>query len=123
MLLPVMVLHTEDPSSASTNIPVLAQGVFGGPQNAWFDPEGCGRLLLRILNLAVAEGLDPAPFCPKAVMTSAFATSRMVLLVIEMTPAVALPCTTARMPLPKDEPESGTPWVPIEFPSIFPTNE
>src|SRR5919206_5048416 len=30
---------------------------------------------------------------------------------------------TARMPLPIAEPESFVPWVPIVFPSIFPTCE
>src|SRR5919202_3498903 len=54
-------------------------------------------------------------------MTSALTTSRIVLLLIVRLPCVFCPWMTPRMPLPIAEPESFVPWVPILFPSIFPT--
>ena len=83
-----MTLQTAEPSSANTKMPALAQGVLAGPQRERFDPEGAGSVLLMILNLADAAGLDAAPFCPMNSMTSALGVSRIVLLLTVTTPWV-----------------------------------
>ena len=123
MLFPVITVETVVLSSAKTKMPFSPHGEFAGPQSERLEPVGAGIVLLVILNLAVAVPVAALPFWPKTVMSVAFGTSRIVLLLIVTTPCVVCPCTTARTPLPIPEPESFTPCVPMMLPSIFPTKE
>src|SRR5436190_9511011 len=121
MLFPVITAQTGMSSSARAKIPMSVQGP---PQpRLRFLPLFAGMTLLTTLNLAEPDVVVAAPSWPKSEMIPlpAFGTSRIVLLLIVMLPCVFWPCTTARMPLPNPDPESFTPCVPMEFPSIFPT--